>query len=272
MKCSGSERPSGPAIENAWKLWSATASVFVVFFYLSLVVSLIVYLGWHDFVYFLGRAKMWRRFALTVECAVPATFLSMMIGVPAGYALSRLLRIDSSVLDTLVDLPVMMPPATTGFFLFGVTSLPPVRALLRGLGLRLQHEPAGMILVMFVVTVPFAVRLCKAAFDARDPRYEAVARTLGASRAAVFFTVALPMALRAVLGAGVVVWARAMAEWEGIMLFTGGVAGKTDVMPLAVYLDWNGGMMGWVASMSIVCMVVAFSAALTARYLGGKAW
>jgi len=68
------------------------------------------------------------------------------------------------------------------------------------------------------------------------------------------------------------VWARAAAEWEALMLFVGAVEGKTDTMPFAVYLDWNGGMMGWVVSMSLVCILMAVASMAAARRVGGKSY
>jgi len=110
----------------------------------------------------------------------------------------------------------------------------------------------------------------KASFDMIPTRFESVSRSLGASPMRTFFKVVLPMAKNGIIASMIVVWARAAAEWEGLMLFVGATEGKTDIMPFAIYLDWNGGMMGWVTSMSIVCILMAIAAISAMRMIGGK--
>ena len=87
-----------------------------------------------------------------------------------------------------------------------------------------------------------------------------------------FFCVTLPLAKRGLVASLIVVWARAAAEWEALMLFVGGTEGKTDVLPFAVYLDWNGGMMGWAVSMSVVCVLMAVAAMGAVHLIGGKSY
>jgi molybdate transport system permease protein len=110
----------------------------------------------------------------------------------------------------------------------------------------------------------------KATFDSVNPRFEQVSRSLGATLPSTVFRVTLPLAKRGVMASLIVVWARAVAEWEALMLFVGGTEGQTDVMPFAVYLDWNGAMMGWVVSMSLVCIATAIAAMGAVRLIGGK--
>ena len=237
-----------------------------------LVSSNAVYLGGSDALYFLKHARMWDRLWLTVWTATVATGLSLLVGIPVGYALSRLRFPMPHVAATLIDLPVMVPPAAVGVFLFGFVRTFPVKQICDVVGLRLEHNTPGLICVQFVVTVAFCSRLMKAAFDAVNPRYEQVSRSLGASLPRTFFCVTLPLAKRGILASLIVVWARAAAEWEALMLFVGGTEGQTDIMPFAVYLDWNAGMMGWVVSMSLVCILMAVAAMGAVRLIGGKSY
>lgn len=235
--------------------------------YVLLVTSNAIYLGWSDGLYFLGHPRMWQRLGLTVWTAAVATATTLVVGVPAGYALSRLRLPWPQLMATLVDLPVMLPPAAVGAFMLGLTASSPARLLL---GDSLDHSVAGVIAVQFVVTVAFCARLMKASFDAVNPRLEQVARSLGAGRARAFATVTLPLAGRGIVASAAVVWARAAAEWEALMLFVGATQGRTDIMPLAVYLDWNGAMMGWVVSMSLVCVLLAVATMGAVRIIGGR--
>ena len=240
--------------------------------YVALVASNAIYLGWSDSLYFFSRSRMWERVWLTAWTATTATGFSVLVGIPVGYALSRFRFPLPHLTATLVDLPVMVPPAAVGAFLFGFVRTFPVEPLSRLLGVRFGHNVQGLLLVQFVVTVAFGARLMKAAYDGVNPRFEEVSRSLGASLPRTFLRVTLPLAKRGLLASLIVVWARAAAEWEALMLFVGGIAGQTDVMPFAVYLDWNGGMMGWVVSMSLVCVLMAVVAMGAVRLIGGKSY
>jgi len=240
--------------------------------YLILVLSNAVYLGFSDSLYFIGHPRLWSRLALTAWTASLATILSLSIGIPAGYALSRFRLPCSALMATLMDLPVLVPPAAVGVFLFGFTHTFPIRDILDLFGINLSRTAAGVVFAQFVVTVAFCARLMKTAFDRINPRFEFVSRSLGASRPRTFFQITLPLARRGIVASLIVVWARAAAEWEALMLFVGGTEGKTDTLPFAVYLDWNGGMMGWVVSLSLLCIFMAIATMGAVRIIGRKSY
>ncbi len=255
-----------------WPAACVAAVAAILAAYLVFIASNAIYLGWSDGLYFLRQPRMWQRLWLTLWTSGLATCFSMVIGIPAGYALSRLRLPAPRLMGTLIDLPVMVPPAAVGAFLFGVVRTQPVKGFLGLLGLQLGHNAAGVVFVQFVVTVAFCSRLMKAAFDTVNPRFEQVSRSLGASLPRTFFQVTLPLAKRGILASLIVVWARAAAEWEALMLFVGGTTGQTDVLPFAIYLDWNGGMMGWCVSMSLICILMAIVAMGAMRLIGGKSY
>ncbi len=253
-----------------WPLACLAAVALVLGGYLLLVASNAIYLGWTDSLYFLGHPRLWSRVWLTVWTATVATGLSLLVGIPAGYSLSRHQLPWPRLMATLIDLPVLIPPAAVGAFLFGFTHSFPLKQILTALGVQLGHNTAGVIFVQVVVTAAFCARLMKSAFDRVNPRLEQVSRSLGASLPHTYFHVTLPLAKRGIIASLIVVWARAAAEWEALMLFVGGTEGKTDTLPFAVYLDWNGGMMGWVVSMSLVCILMAIAAMGAVRIIGGR--
>jgi molybdate transport system permease protein len=255
-----------------WPAVCIAAVAVILAAYLALIASNAIYLGWSDGLHFLGQPRMWQRLRLTLWTSALATGLSMLIGIPAGYALSRLRLPAPCLMSTLIDLPVMVPPAAVGAFLFGLVRTEPLRGLQGILGLQLGHNAAGVVFVQFVVTVAFCARLMKAAFDTVNPRFEQVSRSLGATLPRTFRQVTLPLAKRGILASLVVVWARAAAEWEALMLFVGGTTGETDVLPFAIYLDWNGGLMGWCVSMSLVCILMAIVAMGAMRLIGGRSY
>jgi ABC-type sulfate transport system permease component len=229
-----------------------------------------LFLGWGDFVHFMGRPRTWVSLWVTLWTASVATSIAMVIAIPVGYALSRHRLPGARVLLTLVDLPVMVPPAAIGVFLFGVFRTFPVANLCAGLGIRIDHAVPGVVVAQVTVTLAFAIRLVKASFDGVSPRFEAVSRSLGASLPRTFFRVSLPLARNGVVASLLVVWARAAAEWESLMLFVGGIQGQTDTLPFAVYLDWNGGLLGWALTNSLFCVLIAIGSSYAVRRLGGR--
>ena len=255
------------------KMWPALcvgSLLLVLFCYLALVVSNAAYLGLSDFLKFLPRERLWVRVGLTFYTSLIATVLSLFVGIPAGYALSRLKLPWPKLTATLMDLPVMVPPAAIGAFLLGFMGSFPVKQLCDFFNLEFAHNTSGVILVQFVVTLAFCCRLMKSSFDRVNPRFEAVSRSLGSSYPATIWKVTLPMAKNGIIASALIVWARAAAEWEALMIFVGGTMGKTDVLPFSVYLDWNGGMMGEVVMYSLISIAMAILSMSAMHYIGGK--
>jgi ABC-type sulfate transport system permease component len=165
---------------------------------------------------------------------------------------------------------VMVPPAAIGVFLLGFFRSFPVRGVCERLGIEVDHAVAGVVVAQIAVTLAFAIRLAKAAFDGVSPRFEVVSRSLGASLPRTFFRVSMPLARNGIIAGMIVVWARAAAEWESLMLFVGGIQGRTDTLPFAVYLDWNGGLLGWALTISLFCVIIAVGSLYAVRRLGGR--
>jgi len=253
-----------------WPTVSVGITIIILFAYVVLVVSNWIYLGWSDTIYFFSKSRMWERFWLTVWTSTVSTFFALCVGIPAGYALSRFTFPCRNVIASIIDLPIVVSPAVVGAFLFGITTRFPFDLISEHYGIYIGRNVYGVLLVQFTVTAAFCARLMKASFDMIPTRFEAVSRSLGASSLRTFFRVVLPMAKNGIIASMIVGWARAAAEWEGLMLFVGATEGKTDIMPFAIYLDWNGGMMGWVTSMSIVCILMAISAISAMKMIGGR--
>jgi molybdate transport system permease protein len=229
-----------------------------------------LFLGLGDFAHYLGQPRTWASLWLTVWTASLATIIAMVVGIPVGYALSRYRVPFPRLARTLIDLPVMVPPAAAGLFLLGLFKTFPASGLCAWLGLQVDHAVKGVVVAQVAVTLAFGIRLVRASFDAVSPRFESVSRSLGASLPRTFFFVSLPLARNGILASFIVIWARAAAEWESLMLFVGGIQGRTDTLPFAVYLDWNGGMLGWALTNSLFCVIIAAGSMYAVRRLGGR--
>ncbi|OFW63680.1 MAG: hypothetical protein A2Z35_04710 [Actinobacteria bacterium RBG_19FT_COMBO_36_27] len=254
--------------------WVIFFSAFVIVILVGigfLITTNVLFLGFSDFLYYLQKSRTWINIATTIWTASIATVLSMFIGIPVGYMLARYTFPCQKFMDTLIDLPVMVPPAAVGIFLLGLFKTFPVNSLTSILGIKVDHTLSGVIVAQFTVTVSFCIRLTMASFETISPRYEYVGRSLGASLPYTFFKISLPLAKNSLIVALIIVWARACAEWESLMLFVGGIQGRTDVMPFAVYLDFVGGKLGWALTTSMFCVLIAIVSMYAVHRIGGKA-
>lgn len=208
------------------------------------------------------------RFAVRVSLlsSTVTTILAMWVAVPLGYLLSRTEFRGKSVVDTLLDIPIVLPPLVIGISLLILFRLPPGQ-FVEGLIPVTYHLPA-IILAQFTVATAFAVRTMRVTFDQIDPRAEQVALTLGCTRAQAFWRVTLPAARRGVLAAATLAWARSLGEFGPVQVFAGATPGKTLVMPTAIYLEQQVGRLQAALAVSLIMVAVAVLVLVITRILG----
>jgi molybdate transport system permease protein len=160
--------------------------------------------------------------------------------VPPGLLLAWLLaRRDwpgKSLLETVVALPLVLPPVATGLLLLkAVGRRGPLGAWLHSLDLDVVFTWRGVVLAMAVMSFPLLVRGARAAFEEVDPRLEQMARTLGAGGLRIFLTVTLPLAARGILGGTLLAFARSIGEFGATIVVAGNIPGRTSTLSLAIY-------------------------------------
>lgn len=187
--------------------------------------------------------------------------VSVVFGTPVAYLLARYRFRGREALDTLVDLPMVLPPAVAGVALlmaFGRRGiLGPT--LSTWFGLEIPFTTLAVILAQTFVAAPFFIRSAKAGFEGVDPEIEHVAATLGISRVQTFLSVTVPLSLPALLGGAVMAWARALGEFGATIMFAGNFMGRTQTMPLAIYQTMEGGGLNAALALSGILIVVSFS-------------
>jgi molybdate transport system permease protein len=212
------------------------SGLFFVFLFLVPLLSLLVWAipGWlaGDWQFATVSAAL----RLSLVTATVATILTMFLGTPLAYVLARHKFPGSGLLEVLIDLPLVLPPAVAGIALlvaFGRSS--PIGRLLASFGVTLPFTTAAVIIAQIFVAAPFYIRAAKAGFAGVDPRLEQISATLGESRTGTFFRVTLPLAQNTLLGGVIMAWARALGEFGATILFAGNFMGRTQTMPLAIY-------------------------------------
>ena len=179
----------------------------------------------------------WQAVFLSLQVSLMATLVSLPIGLFVAWALARWRFPGHGVLNVLVHLPLILPPVATGYLLlaaFGRRG--PVGSFLEeSLGIVLAFRWTGAVLAAAIMGFPLMVRAMRLAFEAVDPKLEAAAATLGASRLRVFLTVVLPLSLPGVLAGAVLAFAKAMGEFGATITFVSNIPGETRTLPSALY-------------------------------------
>jgi molybdate transport system permease protein len=184
----------------------------------------------------LSDAGAWTALRVSLEVTLGAVAISLVVAMPAAWALARTDFPGRRLVRALIVLPIVLPPVVAGVALlatFGRLGL--VGGFFEQIGFRLVFTTAGAALATAFVSAPFLVLALEAGFRGIDPRFEGAARSLGASRWYVFRRVTLPQ-LRPALVAGLVLtWARALGEFGATITFAGNFRGTTQTLPLAVF-------------------------------------
>jgi molybdate transport system permease protein len=184
----------------------------------------------------LGSAVVLEALRLSAWTSLLALVLAVAAGTPLAFALARYRFPGRSALDSLIDLPIVLPPAVAGIGLlmaFGRRGL--LGPWLESLGITLGFTTAAVVLAQLFVSAPFYIRAARAGFQAVDQELEAAARVHGVSDARAFWHVTVPLAAPALVGGAVMCWARALGEFGATIMFAGSFVGRTQTMPLAIY-------------------------------------
>ncbi len=300
MSPDDSQPMPAPRSPNHWNgLFWITMSSFGLL-YLLLIIALVAFdfqfASWQDVRSLLSDERVQFSIWLSlITCTLSAIF-SMWVAVPTGYLLARLgrtailrrfekhpfqLRFWHTVrygIDTLLDIPIVLPPLVVGISLLVLFQTPAGRWLddivgntfswLGFPGIRgITYEIPAVVLAQFTVAAAFAVRTMRDTFEQIDDRPEQVALTLGASRFQAFSRIALPQAWRGGVAAFTLAWARSLGEFGPILIFAGTARMKTEVLSTTVYLNFQFGNLRGAVAASIILVSVAILALVTTRLI-----
>jgi molybdate transport system permease protein len=197
---------------------------------------------------------------LSLETSLIALALIVLIGTPAAWMLAtRDFKLKPAVV-TLVELPLVLPPAAAGIALLAALGPHGIAGgLLDDAGITLVLTTAGVVVAMAFVASPFYIRQAQAAFESLDPGLLDAARTLGASEGRRFTRVAIPLARNGLLAGGALAWGRALGEFGATLMFAGSLRGVTQTAPLALYERFS---TDFDAAIALAVVLLAVSAAV----------
>jgi len=249
-------------------LWLASGGL-VLYIALPLL-ALLLFLSPRELVEHLASPLAMRALWLTIKTTLVATALAVILGTPLAFVLARGSFRGRNVLDTLVDLPVAIPPVVAGVALllaFGRRGL--LGRHLDVWGYQIAFTSVAVVMAQLFMASPFFVKAARAGFEGVDVRLEAAARTLGATRWRVFLTITVPLARPALLSGIVLTWARALSEFGATMMFAGNFSGRTQTLTLAVMSALESDLETAVA-VSTLSLGLGLTALLIAKWLAGR--
>jgi molybdate transport system permease protein len=210
--------------------------------------------------------SIWITLALSLKVALWATALNLVLGVGVGFLLARARFPGRDLLDTVLTLPMVMPPTVLGYYLlvlFGRQGT--LGAWLQSqFGINLIFTWQGAVIAAALVAFPLVFKPARAAFEAVDGQLEQAARVLGIAESAIFFRVTLPLAWRGILAGLLLGFARAMGEFGATLMVAGSIPGQTQTLSIAIYeavqagQDDHANLLVWLTS--LVCIAVLLAA------------
>ena len=230
----------------------------------------------------LGKEEIQYSILLSMASCTLSAILSLWVAVPIGYLLSRVKLPGRSLVDAVLDIPIVLPPLVVGLSLLILFQfwplITPFSELLpfrtpwdrESLNTLVVYQVPAVVLAQFAVACAFAVRTMKATFDHIDPRCEEVAITLGCSRAQAFWYVVLPEARAGMLTAVTLAWARALGEFGPLLIFAGATRKKTEVLSATVFLEMSIGDIEAAVAVSLIMVAAAVVGLMVARLWGSR--
>jgi molybdate transport system permease protein len=252
-----------------WAAWIA-AALLVVFLVLPL--AAIVERAWTEADGVDDRTWETLRQALVLSLWTTAVSLVVIIllGTPLAFLLARRHFRGKALLETLIDLPMVLPPAVAGLALlmaFGRRGL--IGETLDRWGITIAFTSTAVILAQIFVASPFYIRSARAGFARSDRELEEAAADLGATPLRVVRSVTIPMAKSSLAAGAVLAWARAVGEFGATIIFAGSLAGRTQTMPLAIYGRYEAGDLSTALVLAVILLGASMLVLLAVRISGG---
>ncbi len=214
---------------------------------------------------------LWQIAWFTVACAIAATVLVVPPGVTIAWVLAHRRFPGRSLVETLVSLPLVLPPVATGLILLTLLSRRgAIGRILESAGIEVVFTWKAVVLAMAVMGLPLLVRTARAGFEQVDQRYEQVASTLGAPPTRIFFTISLPLAWPSIVAGAVLAFARALGEFGATIVVAGSIPGATRTLAVAIYSFTETGQDRQAAVLLVVSASIAFVALWYANRLAER--
>ncbi len=203
--------------------------------------------------------------SLSIGTATISTLFALVLAIPAAYAFSRANFVGKALIDTLLDIPIALPPVALGTALLIFFTNTPLGIYINNSLIRFVFDVPGIILAQFSVVSFLAIRMLKPIFEEVDPQYIKVARVLGCTELQSFLRVTLPLVKNGIFGAAILSWARALGEFGATVTLAGATRFKTETLPIAMYLTLATADIDKALAIVLILLIIALSILLITR-------
>lgn len=255
--------------KNSFDLLMSFPLVLYLLIIIVLVLGIFTAITWDAVKKALEDPSIFFAVKLSFFSTIISTMLSVIIAIPSGYILSKYRFRGISFIDTVLDLPIVLPPLVMGLSVLIFFNTPAGRFIESSI-IEFVYTWRGIILVQFIVGCAFAIRVIKSGFDMRDRRYEEVAMTLGANRFQTFFKIVLPLVRKSIISGTVISWARIFGLFGPILLVAGTMRNKTEIMPTTIFLEISIGRIEVALVIAALMIIMSVTTLLIFKHLGGK--
>ncbi|HOW32983.1 MAG TPA: ABC transporter permease [Methanoregulaceae archaeon] len=230
----------------------------LVIFIITPILGLFSRITFDQFIASLSDPVVWNALVLSLFTAGISTFVIILVGTPVAWINARHRYPGREIVDTLIDLPLVLPPTVAGLALlmaFGRMGL--IGGFFYNFGISIAFTTLAVIIAQIFVSVPFYIRQARASFEQLDAMYENAARSLGSPPVPTFFTVVLPLVKAGLIGGAIMSFARALGEFGATIMFAGNFQGRTQTMPLAIYTTMQGDL-NFSITLSVILIIISF--------------
>jgi molybdate transport system permease protein len=205
---------------------------------------------------------------LSLSTTAVSLLITVALGMPLAFVLARRRFRGKAILETVVDLPIVLPPSVAGLALllvFGRRGL--LGEPIADLGLTIPFTTAAVVIAQTFVSAPFFIRAARTGIAGVEPDLEDAARVDGAAESSVFRRITVPLAAPALAAGIVMTWARALGEFGATIMFAGNVEGRTQTLPLVVYGEFQAGHLESSIAAAAILVLAAFAVLVAVRVI-----
>jgi len=255
--------------DRVFRTATISALTLLTLFFIVIIVSLLTYTDWNTFGSSILSSHTLFAIKLSLATATITTILAVAIAIPVAYAISKNDFFGKNLIDSLLDLPIVISPVALGAALL-VFFNTPLGQVINNNVVQFVFSVPGIVLAQFTIVSALAVRLLKSTFDSIDTRYEQVARTLGCSKPEAFFKVMLPLAKNGLVAASILTWARAVGEFGATVTLAGATAMKTETLPISIALSLASANIEQAVALILILVAISLLALLLVRLITGR--
>jgi len=243
--------------ESSFKITTMLFGIALAVFIVALLIGVVTHTTPKALIDSLLSGETQFAIRLSLITSVISTLFCIIVSVPAAYALARYNFRGKNILNTILDVPLALPPLVAGvalLILFGTTSFG------KGLaeaGIKFVFTPLGIILAQFFVNMPFMFRVLRTTFQGINPRYEYVAQTLGSTEAGAFWRVTLPMSRNGLMAGSIITWCRGIGEFGAALMVAGSTRMQTETLPISLYLNMSCGELPLAIAAATILIVIS---------------